>query len=1023
MLYPKNKSPKLEDSLFQNPTSEYRGAPFWAWNNKLDKDQLCRQIENMKQMGFGGYHMHSRSGMDTPYLGDEFMDAVKACVEKGKEEHMLSWLYDEDRWPSGHAGGKVTADPAFAQRALLLSPEGPGQGDFLCAYDIVLDENNCLASYRRMGKDDTATGTKWYASVTITKNRKDCNGNPYVDTLNPKAIERFTEITHDRYKEVVGKDFGGAVPASFSDEPQISQQKFLPFAADKKAVSLPWTPTLPQTFRETYGKDVLELLPEMIWQLPEGKVSQFRWQLHDHLAELFATAYADTLGGWCNQNGLMLTGHVLGEKSLLSQSKAVGECMRQYRSFTIPGIDILCNAYEYTTAKQAQSAVRQYGREAMMSELYGVTNWHFDFRGHKLQGDWQAALGVTVRVPHLYWVSMAGEAKRDYPAPIGHQSPWWKEYSYIEDHFARLNTALTRGKPICKIGVIHPIESYWLSMGPTDQTGDARLTQNQNFQDITQWLLLGQQDFDFISEALLPSLCKEGAYPLSVGEMAYDVIILPAMTTIRQTTLERLLAFQKAGGHIIVMGQAPSLADALPSSDASTLGQVIPFSEVALMEALEPYRLVDVRVSDSVKPDTYSAQIAKTAAPGTRSHDMVYQLRQDGDSRWCFICHGAAPEQLDTTYDKPVQIRLKGTWKPTEYDTLTGEIRPLGATYENGWTYMERVMHSCDSLLLRLEEGKAEAPAPICATDRSGTAIKGMVPVTLHEPNVLLLDMARYRMDEDEAWQDEEEVLKLDNICRLRFGYNKKQSVTLQPWAMEGASITHTIHMEFTFHSDLDLDGVKLALEDVELAAITLNGKPVPNAADGWYVDECIKTVPLPKIKQGDNVITVSLPFGERTNTEAMYLLGNFGVKVCGTYRTLTEHVTHLGFGCITWQGLPYYGGNITYHLPLNSTEDTELAIPHYRGSLMTVAAAGQNYGKLVFPPYRMALRNIPKDAKTIDVTLFGNRANTFGALHNWDPATRWWGPGVGRIDRDAWGYEYNLRPTGILTGPTLRKL
>ena len=60
-----------------------------------------------------------------------------------------------------------------------------------------------------------------------------------------------------------------------------------------------------------------------------------------------------------------------------------------------------------------------------MSELYGVTNWDFDFMGHKGQGDWQAALGVVLRVHHLTWVSMKGEAKRDYPASIGYQVPWF----------------------------------------------------------------------------------------------------------------------------------------------------------------------------------------------------------------------------------------------------------------------------------------------------------------------------------------------------------------------------------------------------------------------------------------------------------------------------------------------------------------------------------------------------------------------------------------------------------------------
>ena len=108
MFYKKNKKESLEDSLFQNPTSEYRGAPFWAWNTKLDKNELLWQIEELRKMGFGGFHMHSRSGMATEYLSEDFMDLVKACCEKAKKEDMLAYLYDEDRWPSGFAGGYVT---------------------------------------------------------------------------------------------------------------------------------------------------------------------------------------------------------------------------------------------------------------------------------------------------------------------------------------------------------------------------------------------------------------------------------------------------------------------------------------------------------------------------------------------------------------------------------------------------------------------------------------------------------------------------------------------------------------------------------------------------------------------------------------------------------------------------------------------------------------------------------------------------------------------------------------------------
>lgn len=101
MLYKKNYLSTLSDELFRSPTSEYRAAPFWAWNCKLEEDELLRQIEIFHEMGFGGFHMHVRTGMDTEYLSDEFMHLIRSCTDKAKSEKMLAWLYDEDRWPSG----------------------------------------------------------------------------------------------------------------------------------------------------------------------------------------------------------------------------------------------------------------------------------------------------------------------------------------------------------------------------------------------------------------------------------------------------------------------------------------------------------------------------------------------------------------------------------------------------------------------------------------------------------------------------------------------------------------------------------------------------------------------------------------------------------------------------------------------------------------------------------------------------------------------------------------------------------
>lgn len=91
LSYPKRTQAFNED-LFLEPTAEYRGCPLWAWNNKLDEAQLIEQIDNFADMGMGGFHMHVRTGLDTEYLGTEFMDIVRKCVEYAESKNMLACL-------------------------------------------------------------------------------------------------------------------------------------------------------------------------------------------------------------------------------------------------------------------------------------------------------------------------------------------------------------------------------------------------------------------------------------------------------------------------------------------------------------------------------------------------------------------------------------------------------------------------------------------------------------------------------------------------------------------------------------------------------------------------------------------------------------------------------------------------------------------------------------------------------------------------------------------------------------------
>jgi hypothetical protein len=100
---------------FRNPPRTCSSVPLWSWNGRLDPAELRRQIDELVDKGVYGAFMHARDGLnntETPYFSDGWWEAVKASVEHGEKVGFAAWLYDEDKWPSGAAGGRtLAADP------------------------------------------------------------------------------------------------------------------------------------------------------------------------------------------------------------------------------------------------------------------------------------------------------------------------------------------------------------------------------------------------------------------------------------------------------------------------------------------------------------------------------------------------------------------------------------------------------------------------------------------------------------------------------------------------------------------------------------------------------------------------------------------------------------------------------------------------------------------------------------------------------------------------------------------------
>lgn len=266
MLYPNSHTPHLQKELFESPTSEYRSTPFWAWNGKLNPERLSEQIPFFQKNGIWRFsHGMVRTGMSSPYLSEEFMGYIRSCIDESKENHMLAWLYDEDRWPSGTAGGRVTAGkPENARKSLLFTttpypeeslrksqaPE-PGRGQdnirqengvLLAIYDVALNANGTLKDFSFTEENAPLSPgyVRWYAYMEHASADPWFNNQAYSDTLNPEAIDEFIQLTHEAYYRSVGSSFGSTVPAIFTDEPQFTPKQPLNFATEQTDIFLPW---------------------------------------------------------------------------------------------------------------------------------------------------------------------------------------------------------------------------------------------------------------------------------------------------------------------------------------------------------------------------------------------------------------------------------------------------------------------------------------------------------------------------------------------------------------------------------------------------------------------------------------------------------------------------------------------------------------------------------------------------------------------------------------------------------------
>ena len=997
---------------FRQPPLTFRGAPFWSWNDQLQVDELARQVRDMKAHGMGGFFMHSRDGLETVYMGPEWLECIRETVRVAKEEGMGAWLYDEDRWPSGAAGGLVPARGGDAFRAKVLTVEEcaalpQDASDVLALFAVTLRDGHLTALRRLRDQSSLKSGeTLLVFRREVSGPSEWFNDDTYADNLNPDAVAAFIDITYEAYRKEVGQEFGKAVPGIFTDEPNIANATI---RSGRRP--LPWTDSLPDFFRARRGYDLLDVVP---WLFYDGAgTARARHDYWYTISQRFTEAFSKQLGQWCERNGLAFTGHYLHEPALGTSILHGGAIMPHYRYQHVPGIDMLTEQnHEFITIKQCTSVANQFGCKQVLSETYGCTGWEFTFEGQKWVGDWQYVLGVNLRCQHLALYTLRGCRKRDYPPAFNYNTTWWKYNQVVEDYFARVGCVLTEGDAVRDVLLIHPVSTGWSMLGEGKASEREVNAYGERLNDFAQALLATHYDFDFGDEQIMATDARVEGHQLHVGRAPYQVVVIPPDTrTLFASTGALLERFVAAGGKVIAVEPLPTMIDAVPNERLSALwkqpGITILRDASTLNHTLE-----------TILP----RRVSLVTPQGQQAARLLYMQRRIGNRQAYFIVNN------DRNNGYEIELALEGRGRLEEWDPLTGETRGVPAIQRDGALHFSAEFPPAGSRLYVVDPDGT--PEPIHSQTKSwdirgntspSSFIGPVCTFTRTDPNVLTLDMCQYRFG-DGVWSETMEVWRAQDAVRKTLGMREnyrnrlpqRYQWAIKPHPKDGAPVS--VRLRFNVR-DVPENPVYLLVEGAEQFAITLNCASVSNAVVGWYLDRAFHKVALPALKPGENELILSCAYTNHMEIEDCFILGDFAVS---PDRVIVAEPKTLHFGDWTMQGYLHYAGSMIYrgNVEHHAGETVRLWLGENRAVHVAIFVNGTLAGHI---PWQAA------NARSVDITRFlvpGNNdvdievvsspRNMLGPLHlaaGHEPWTDW--HSFRRTD-ETFTPEYVVQPWGL---------
>lgn len=964
---------------FQDPPASFRTVPFWVWNERVDSATIDEQLKGFKETGFGGVFVHPRYGLITEYLSDEWFNLVKYAAQRAGDLGLQLWLYDENSFPSGFAGGHVPdrMPESWKQgQALVMHSRevfDPAEFEnprfvFILNEGIWIDITGSMKDYKgkkanfRIFDLHIPQGDKWHG------------GFGYVDLLYPGVTQKFIEVTMTGYEKTLGEQFGKTVPGIFTDEPNIN-----PGARG----AIRWTPDLFDAFREKWGYDLQPVLVSL--KEETGEWMRIRHNYYSLLLDLFIKRWAEPWKEYTDAKGLKWTGHYWEHG--WPDPVHGGDNMAMYPYHQVPGIDMLFNTRStrpdqfgnVRAVKELASIANQFGQTRTLSETYGASGYELDFLSMKRNGDWQYALGVNLMNQHLSYQSMLGDRKHDFPQTFSYHVSWWDTYRLQADYFARLSLALSSGKQMNPVLVIEPTTSAWMYYAP-GKSNPLIDTLDHQFTAFLNGMEKFKYPYDLGAEKTMRDFANVSNGKLTIRERSYELVVIPpGVSGLDLSSLKLLGSLLEQGGKVLSFAGEPQFVDGSGSDEFLKLARSYP-----------NLWLTAENLTDEMVSQLLSDKRIVFREPEKDAEQVYMMHRQLSDGELLFFANYAEGST------KEFEINLPHSKHLVELDPSDGKYYHYPVVASEKGISLKVTLEDAGSKLFFASDKKPHISPetrgewePSLVSDASGLEIRRDSPNTI-ALDYCYLDFPGGRKDKDKLLYY---YVAHDSIFR-KHGFPDNPWVSSSQFKTQildrdtfGTTSGFTLSFPFTIEDGVDFNSMTAVVERPKLYRVFVNGTEVnPNEGE-WFLDKGTGVYPIGEhLKTGTNNISlVASPFSVHHEIAPLILTGNFGLWPSGQGWILGPEIP-VSYGSWRKQGMPFYSGSLSYSRNLKISDPDKkvlLSLGKWSGMCAEVLVNDRQVKVLGWPPYQADLTTHLKTGDNkITVRIYGSLKNLVGPFH-----------------------------------------